>query len=129
MLLEIDGKRYPLITAEEATLADLLAIRRQTGTGVGELQELLERFDGLTPKEIEAMAEEDADVIDDSLLAYGISVWLSRRHAGEDLTLEQACAVPLDAIRQIAEPGDHVEGAATPAAKKSAKKKTTADPR
>lgn len=125
MLLEINGKRYPMVTAGEATLADLLAIKRQTGVGIKELQDVVAKFEGLSEKESAKVAEENPD---DALLTFGVAVWLSRRGAGEiDITLEEACAVPLDQIRQIAEPGDNVE-AAKPAAKKAAKKAATPDP-
>jgi len=119
MLLEIEGKRYPMVTASEATLADLIAIKRQTGISVGELQECADLFDGLDEKDAEKVAEKYPD---EALVVFGVSVWLSRRAAGEHLTLEEACAVPLDKIRQIAEPGDK----ATP--KKKAAKKAAADP-
>lgn len=114
MLLEIEGKRYPMVSAGEATLADLIAIKRQTGIGVGELQELAAAFEGLEGDEAEKAAESHPD---EALLLFGVAVWLSRRAAGESLTLDEACAVPLDKIRQIAEPGDKA-----PAKKKAVKK-------
>lgn len=117
MLLEIEGKRYPMVSAGEATLADLIAIKRQTGISVGELQELASLFDGLDGDEAEKAAEQYPD---EALLMFGVAVWLSRRAAGESLTLDEACAVPMDRIRQIAEPGDKSEPK-----KKAAKK---ADP-
>jgi hypothetical protein len=117
MLLEIEGKRYPMVSAGEATLADLIAIKRQTGFSVGELQEMADLFEGLDEKEAEAAADAHPD---EALVMFGIAVWLSRRSAGESLTLEEACALPMDKIRQIAEPGDKA-----PAKKKAAKK---ADP-
>lgn len=106
MLLEIDGKRYPMVGAGEATLADLIAIKRQTNVGVGELQELAELFEGAEGDEADAIAEQHPD---EALLMFGIAVWLSRRAAGESLTLDEACSMPLDKIRQIAEPGDKAE--------------------
>jgi hypothetical protein len=118
MLLEIEGKRYPMISADEATLADLIAIKRQTGIGVGELQEIAALFEGLEGEAAEKAAEEHPD---EALVMFGVAVWLSRRAAGESLTLDEACAVPMDKIRQIAEPGDKA-----PAKKKAAKK--SADP-
>ena len=120
MLLEIDGTRYPMVGVDDATLADLIAIKRQTGIGIAELQEVTERFEGLDETEIEAAAEADPD---GALLVMGVSVWLTRRAAGEThLTLEEACAVPMDRIRQIPEPGDRK------ASKKAAKKAAQPDP-
>jgi hypothetical protein len=70
----------------------------------------------LTDTESEAVAEANPD---EAVLLFGVSVWLTRRKAGEtNLTLEEACAVPLDTIKQIPEPGDHKP------AKKAAKKTT-----
>lgn len=117
-MLEIDGKRYPLVGAGEATLADLIALRRQTGLGVGELQALTEGFADLEGDELQAALEANPSATDDMLIAMGITVWLSRRRAGEDLTLDEACAFPLDKIRHVAEPGD----------KKEPKKKAKPDP-
>lgn len=117
MLLEINGKRYPMVTADEATLADMIAVKRQTGVSVKELQDMVQLFDGLDEAEQEKVLDENPD---EGMLVFGIAVWLSRRAAGEtDLTLEEACAVPLDQIRQIAEPGDHT---AKKSSKKAAKK-------
>lgn len=118
MLLEIEGKRYPMVSADEATLADLIAVKRQTGISVSELQEIADIFEGLDGKAAEKAAEDHPD---EALVMFGVAVWLSRRAAGESLTLDEACAVPMDKIRQIAEPGDKA-----PAKKKAAKK--AADP-
>jgi hypothetical protein len=126
MLLEIDGKRYPMVNADEATIADLIAIERQTGVGVLELQEMSQRFEGLSDAESKQAAEEDPGA---AMLMFGIALWLSRRKAGEtSLTLEEACDVRLDDIRMIAEPGDK-KAEAKPAAKKTSKKAASANPK
>lgn len=61
MLLEIDGKRYPMVGPGQATLADLVALKRETGVGVAQLQVLAELFDGLEGKELEDAAKEHLD--------------------------------------------------------------------
>lgn len=123
-LLEINGKRYERVEANAATLADFIALKRQTGLGLAQLQELVGQFEGLEPDEVAALVDEHPELLDDVMLATGISVWLTRRHAGENLTLEEACAIKLDDLREVPEPGDH-----KPAASTKGKGKASADPR
>jgi hypothetical protein len=124
-LLEINGKRYQRIEANSATLADYIALKRQTGLGLADLQAVLAQFEDLDDADIESLAASRPDLVDDMLLATGVSVWLTRRHAGEDLTLEQACAVRMEDIRSIPEPGDHAE----PKGKKAKRSESSHDPR
>lgn len=102
MRFRIEGKEYPSISTEEATLAELLAIKRDTGLSRVDLNDLQKR--------VAEMPEEEADESDDALLVMGIGVWLSRRRAGETgLSLEAACDFPLSALEVILEPGDEEE--------------------
>jgi hypothetical protein len=120
MLLEIEGKRYPVVTPSDATLSDLLAIKRETGLSVTEVHEMSEVFDGLKGKALEAAIESH---LDEFLWLQALTVWLSRKKAGDDVSFEEACDVPYESIREIPEPGDHaVSNKAT--AKRAVKKAT-----
>lgn len=104
MLIKIEGRSYPAVSVDSATLADLLAIKAQTGYSKKDLREMAERTEGLSEEEIE-----DSD---EALVMIGILVWLSRRHAGEDLTLEEACAFPLGELEFVLEKDDPVPAGA-----------------
>lgn len=124
MRFRIEGKEYPSISTEEATLAELLAIKRDTGLTRGDLNDLQKR--------VAEMTEEEADESDDALLVMGIGVWLSRRRAGETgLSLEDACNFPLSALEVILEPGDEEAIAADAEARADAADptRTASDPR
>lgn len=102
MKLIIGTTEYPLSNINEASLDDLMQLRKQTGLGVKGLRNQLQSMGDL---------DED-DLLDDpdSLLAVAALVWLARRKAGESLTLEQACAFPLSELRFASEPDDEVVG-------------------
>lgn len=95
MKIIIEGRTYPLI---EATLADHLALKAATGLSRADLEDMHARVRAMTPRERERS--------DESLLLAGITVWFARRRAGEELTLEQACDVPMSAVEFVREPGD-----------------------
>jgi hypothetical protein len=99
MKLVIGATEYPLGNINEATLDDLMMLRKQTGLGMKGLREKLQLLDKFDDPE---------DILDDpdALLAMGALVWLARRKAGEVLTLEQACDFPLHEMQFVEEPDD-----------------------
>lgn len=66
----INGRRFPMRGLHQATLAELITIKSQTGLGVGELERRLERS-----SEVGYLA-----VLDDAELmeAFAVQVWLAR---------------------------------------------------
>lgn len=93
MKVRIGERSYDLAGLDHAHLSDLIALKRETGLGVVAIQE--------------GLAGLGSDVLtDDGLVALGALVWLTRRRAGERLTLEQACDFPLDDLEFISEPDD-----------------------
>jgi hypothetical protein len=91
----IQGTTYPLL---EATLADHLALKAATGLSRADLEDIHQR--------VRALSEYDRNRSDEALLLAGITVWFARRRAGENLTLEQACDVPMSEVEFVREPGD-----------------------
>ncbi len=98
MKVIIEGREYAGVAGEDITLADLMAIKSATGMTRADLFDLIERVSKLSEKEQQRS--------DEALIAAGISVWLARRHAGELLTLEEACAVPMTRVEFVREAGD-----------------------
>lgn len=91
MKIVISGREYRAISSDEATLADLLALKSATG---------------LSQRDLRALGEIAEGDDDNAILLTGILVWFARRRAGERLTLEEACDVPLAEIEFVEEPGD-----------------------
>lgn len=106
MKLIINGKQYAGVSLDQATLADWIALKTATGLSRADLIEQAKACEGLTVEELGQR--------DEAILLTGISVWLSRRHAGERLTLEEACDVPMTDIEFVAELGDPGQRQVTP---------------
>lgn len=98
MKVIIEGRTYDGVLGNDITLADLMAIKGATGMSRADFFDLIERVAKLSEKEQQRS--------DEALIAAGVSVWLARRHAGEMLTLEEACAIPMSQVEFIREPGD-----------------------
>lgn len=98
MKVIIEGRTYDGVLGDDITLADLMAIKTATGMTRADLMDLIER--------VSQLSEVEQQRSDEALIAAGISVWLARRHAGELLTLEEACAVKMSQVEFVREPGD-----------------------
>lgn len=107
MLIEIDGRRYPMRSIEDLELRH-----------VAKLQfELRSQFDGITSlrtiDDIRAalagwakLSKAERKTHPDGIFLTCFAVWSSRVLAGEDLTLMEAISVPAASLRIIAEPED-----------------------
>jgi hypothetical protein len=94
----IQGREYTAVADDSITLADLVVLKAQTGLSRADLFDLFEQVQGLSEAQMQRS--------DEALLIAGVSVWLARRHAGEQLTLEEACDVPMGQVEFVREPGD-----------------------
>jgi hypothetical protein len=105
MLFVIQGRKYPADSLQDISLADMLAVKRQTGMSMTELDAALNK---LVQESSAAESGPGMDTLDDaSLFALATMIWLARRHAGEkSLTLEEAADFPLRELTMEAEPGD-----------------------
>lgn len=83
MKIIIEGKEYDLTAAlQRPTLFLVREMKIRTGYGMKSLKEQSERFKGLTEDDF----LEDADLMG----AFMAMIWLARRTAGENLSLEAA---------------------------------------
>lgn len=98
MKVILDGVEYDAVKPDDVTIADLLALKSATGLSRAELNKVVEN--------VQALSEEEQQHSDEGLLLAGISVWFARRHAGERLTLEEACDISPSKVEFRAEPGD-----------------------
>lgn len=98
MKIIIEGRTYQAASPDDAQLSDLVALKRDTGLSKKDIRELGER--------VEAMSEDEAEDSEEALLSLAVMVWLTRRKAGEFLTMEQACAFPFNELQFIPEDGD-----------------------
>ena len=70
-------------------MSDLLRLQKDTGLTRKDLRLMRERVAALPQDEIEES--------EDALILTAVTVWLARRKAGEQLTMEEACDFPLGA--------------------------------
>lgn len=90
MKFTIQGKEYDVEAgASKATLQTLYVMRTKYGIGVKALAEMGQKF---------ATFANPLDILDDpeAFNAFRAMIWLARTHAGEKVTMEEACDFPLD---------------------------------
>lgn len=120
---KIDGKVYDTASVDEISLRDVLMFNKQAADmGLPATWADVERI----AAETAALAEqakadgkkpEDMAPHPDALLMFAVTVWASRRIAGDDVTLEQAVDVPMSSI-------EIVEGPKAPKDHQRSKKKS-----
>jgi hypothetical protein len=95
--IKIEGKEYDLAAAlERPTLFLVREMKIRTGYGMKAIMDAADSFQGKTEEEI----LDDPDLIG-ALIAM---IWLARRHAGEQLTFEQAGSFDISAMEYIDDP-------------------------
>ena len=110
MLLEIDGRRYPVVAMERLELRHVVLLQRELQQNPGitalstwsDIRHELGAWGNLTGKQREHHPE--------ALFFTALTVWSARVSAGEDLSLLDAISVPVSAIHWIVEPGDRQAG-------------------
>lgn len=99
----IGEKVYTTETLDEISLRDLMLFNRQAADmGLGATWADVERISA----EIAALDENSVGTHPDMMLMVGVTVWASRRQAGDDVTFEQAVDVPLSKIVWLESPKD-----------------------
>ncbi len=108
MKLKISGKLYdPEAGASKVTLQTLLVMQRDYGINMVQLAEGAKRMQAIkNPNEVFGDPE--------MLEAFLVMVWLARRYAGEEMTLEESSAVPIDELELVMEDGDEPGPVADP---------------
>ena len=111
----IDGKTYTTTALDEVPLKDLIRFNTEAGD-----MGLKERWNSVQSAavEMDAMTTAEAENHPDSLLVMAVTIWVSRRLAGEDLAFGDAIDVPMNRIKFLADPGDR-KGPTKGAAKKA----------
>lgn len=111
MLIEVDGKRYPVKGIEDLTLKHIAKIQHELRSG---------EYDGITSlrtlDDIQVMfatygflSKAEQRDHPESLFLTCFTVWAARAMAGEDVTLMDAIDVPMSSIRTILEPSDRAD--------------------
>ena len=112
MLIEIDGRRYPVAGIEDLELRHIAQLQYELGSG---------EFDGITSlrtvDQIKAefgrwgnLSKAERAIDPNALFLTCFTVWAARNLAGERLTLMEAISVPAASLRIIAEPSDNAGG-------------------
>lgn len=112
MLIEIDGRRYPMRGIEDLELRHVAKLQFELRSG---------EFDGITSlrtiDDIRAalaawndLSKAERKTHPDGVFLTCFAVWSARVLAGEGLTLMEAISVPAASLRIIAEPEDLAGG-------------------
>ncbi len=112
MLIEIDGRRYPVAGIEDLELRHIAQLQYELGSG---------EFDGITSlrtvDQIKAefgrwgnLSKAERATDPNALFLTCFTVWAARNLAGERLTLMEAISVPAASLRIVAEPSDNAGG-------------------
>lgn len=112
MLIEIDGRRYPVAGIEDLELRHIAQLQYELGSG---------EFDGITSlrtvDQIKAefgrwgnLSKAERAIDPNALFLTCFTVWAARNLAGERLTLMEAISVPAASLRIVAEPSDNAGG-------------------
>lgn len=94
----VEGQRYEMVSLSDVTIKDIIAIQRQTGMGIGRLEELLAETGTMTGDQVVASP--------DHLTAFGVQIWLARRAVDPGLTFDEGIDFPfadLDVVIEGAE--------------------------
>lgn len=111
---KIGKKVYTTAALDEVSLRDLVLFNTQAADmGLDAKWSDIERIAG----EFDAMTEAEAEKHPDALLMIAVTVWVSRRVAGEDLTFGDALDFPLSQLDFLPEPKDRQPGKAKGAKK------------
>jgi hypothetical protein len=92
MKFTIEGREYDVEAgASKATLQTLYVMKTKYGIGVKQLVEMSRKFKTF---------KNPLDILDDpdAFNAFRAMIWLARVHAGEKLTMDEACDFPLDQL-------------------------------
>lgn len=106
---KIGAKVYTMTSLDDVSLRDIVMFNTEAAAlGLGKTWADVEQL----AAEIQAADDDAAENHPDKMLMIGVTVWASRRVAGDDVTFGEAIDVPLSAIEFLPEPGDRKPGKA-----------------
>ena len=119
MKIRINGKEYPAVSVENAQLIHLMELQAQGpdlvpgGLGMGALQRMERETKAYHRSLVMAAAQRDAgqdsidpDMPDCCLTLMAVTVFLTRRAAGDVVSLRQALEIRFQDIEEVPEPTD-----------------------
>lgn len=115
----IDGRIYNTASVDEISLKDLVLFKTQAadiGLNVSwpDIEQAVDQ--------ISAMKTDEAGNHPEFLTVIAVTIWVSRRLAGEDLAFGDAIDVPMGKLKFLPEPEDRKPNPTKGAAKKSSRK-------
>ena len=128
MLLDINGRRYPVKQIEDLELRHIVQFQHEMATDpdlqrvtslrtLAEVKEVWGAWGNMDPTERQRAPE--------GLFLTCFTVWASRVLAGENLTLLEAVSVPARAIKWVEEPTDRRAGEVTGKARAASGRSTS----
>lgn len=121
MRFKLDGKVYSTASLDEISLRDLVLFNTQAEEiGLTRKWSDVERV----AHELETLPAKEADLHPEKLLVIAVTIWASRRLAGDQLTFGEAIDFPTSHLEWLPEPEDRKPGKGKGAKKAPAKKST-----
>ena len=119
---KLHGKIYTTAALDEVSLKDLVLFNSQAEEiGMARKWSDVERVTA----EMSGLTTAEADQHPEKLLLIAVTVWATRRIAGDAVTFGEAIDFPMNAIEFLPEPEDRKPGKRKGAAKKAPAKKST----
>lgn len=104
---KIGSKVYTSAALDEVSLRDLVLFDNQSADmGWSKRWSDIERI----ATEWDALSVEEAETYPEKMTMIAVTIWVSRRVAGEDVTLDQALDIPLNSLDFLPEPEDKKPG-------------------
>lgn len=107
MRFKLGDKTYETAGLDEVSLRDLVLFNTQAAeiglaSRWSDVEAAAEEFDSLTEEEVRRHP--------DNMLVMAVTIWITRRAAGEDLSFGDAIDIPISKIEILPDPGDHKPG-------------------
>lgn len=101
---KIGSKVYRLDVLDDISLRDLMVFNRQVADmGLSITWADIERISS----EMAGLSDKKASQHPEAMIMTGVSIWASRRAAGDDVTFEEAVDIPVSEIVWLEGPKDH----------------------
>lgn len=99
--IEMGDRRYEYVTLSDLSLWQMIEIKKQTGLGVGQVEELMLDFGQVGEPGARFASFSELLGSEEHLLAMAVQLWAARVAAGDEVTIREAASVPMSQWRMV----------------------------